>query len=37
MENCNKPICYDEYKDIVIVDDKSFSGPTILRLVNNKF
>lgn len=31
MENCNKPIYYDEYVDSVVIDEKSFSEPTILR------
>ena len=31
MKNCNKPIYYDEYEDKIVIDDKSFSEPTILR------
>lgn len=31
MENRNKPIYYDEYEDKIVIDDKSFSEPTILR------
>lgn len=31
QENSNKPIYYDEYEDSIVVDDKSFSEPTILR------
>lgn len=29
--NSNKPIYYDEYEDKIIIDEKSFSEPTILR------
>lgn len=31
MKNCNKPIYYDEYEDSIVIDEKSFSEPTILR------
>lgn len=31
MENCNKPIYYDEYEDSIAIDEKTFSEPTILR------
>lgn len=31
MENCNKPIYYDEYEDSIVIDEKTFSEPTILR------
>lgn len=31
QENSNKPIYYDEYEDKIIIDEKSFSEPTILR------
>ena len=30
-KNSNKPIYYNEYEDKIIIDDKSFSEPTILR------
>ena len=31
MKNCNKSIYYDEYEDLIVIDEESFSKPTILR------
>lgn len=31
MKNCNEAIYYDEYEDLVVIDEESFSKPTILR------